>query len=77
MSRVLRFDRLYRRAAERLGIVAGSDRGRAVARTIVALLDADELPGPGDTRALIPPTGEAFVRRAATSGCGTAWKAAR
>jgi hypothetical protein len=29
----------------------------------VALAMAEVLPGPGDTRALIPPTGAAFVRR--------------
>ena len=63
MSRVLKFDRLYRRAAERLGIVQGSDRGRAVAKTIVALLEASELPGLGDIVAAIPPTGTALVRR--------------
>jgi hypothetical protein len=55
VSRVLRFDRLYRRSAERLGIVPGSDRGRAVARTIVASLDTDELPSPGTVVAAVPP----------------------
>lgn len=34
-------------------------------RTIRALLDADALPSPVDTRAVIPPTSEAFVRRVA------------
>lgn len=63
MSRVLRFDRRYERAAERLGIVPGSKRGRAAAQTIVALLDAEALPGPGDVAAMIPPTATAFVRR--------------
>jgi hypothetical protein len=30
---------------------------------IGALAEAEALPGPGDTLALLPPTGEAFVRR--------------
>jgi hypothetical protein len=34
-----------------------------VARTIAALLEAEELPGPGDVVAAIPPTGMALVRR--------------
>jgi hypothetical protein len=53
----------YRKAADRLGVVAGSERGRAAGKTIAALAEADALPGPGDTLALIPPTGRAFVRR--------------
>jgi len=63
VTRVLKFDARYRRAAERLGIVPGSERGLAVGRTIVALLDAEELPGPGDIVANIPPTSRALVRR--------------
>jgi hypothetical protein len=34
-----------------------------VGQTIASLAAAETLPGPGDTRALIPPTSEAFVRR--------------
>lgn len=65
MTRVLKFDARYRRAAERLGIVVGSDRGLAVGRTILALLEAEVLPGPGDFVASIPPTNRALVRRVA------------
>ncbi len=49
----------------RLRLEPGSVRGAALARTIRALLSADELPSPVDTRAVIPPTSEAFVRRVA------------
>ena len=63
MTRLVRFGARYRRAADRLGILPGSVRGRAVGQTIAALANAETLPGPGDTRALMPPTGEAFVRR--------------
>jgi hypothetical protein len=63
VSRVLRFDARYRRAAERLGIAVDSERGLAVGRTILALLNAEELPGPGDVVANIPPTDTALVRR--------------
>ena len=63
MTRLVRFGGRYRRAADRLGVVAGSERGRAAGKTIAALAEADALPGPGDTLALIPPTGRAFVRR--------------
>jgi hypothetical protein len=55
----------YLRASSRLGLNAGTVRGAALARTLRALLVAEELPGPSDTRAAIPPTSEAFVRRVA------------
>jgi hypothetical protein len=61
--RVLRLAPRYRRNADRLAIVPGSARGLAVGRTIAALTEAETLPGPADTHALMPPTGEAFVRR--------------
>ncbi|MGH7435042.1 MAG: hypothetical protein ACRENE_05145 [Polyangiaceae bacterium] len=63
MTRVAHFGARFRKAADRLGVVPNSERGRAVGQTIAALLDADALPGPRDIRALMPPTGEAFVRR--------------
>jgi hypothetical protein len=44
-------------------VVPGSARGRAVGLTIASLLRDETLPATGDTRALIPPTSEAFVRR--------------
>jgi hypothetical protein len=43
--------------------VPGSARGRAVGVTIAGLGADETLPATGDTRALVPPTGEAFVRR--------------
>jgi hypothetical protein len=49
-----------------LGLDPGSVRGAALARTIRALLNADELPSAVDTRTVIPPTSEAFVRRVAS-----------
>lgn len=63
MSRVLRLTRRYLRNADRLGVIAGSARGRAVGRTIQALGGDGELPAPGDVEALVPPTGIAYVRR--------------
>ncbi len=63
MSRIPRLTRRYLRNGDRLGVVPGSARGRAVGQTIALLGEAATLPGPGDTRALIPPTGTAFVRR--------------
>lgn len=63
MTRVPKLTRRYLRNAERLAVVAGSARGRAVGLTIASLGSNDTLPAPGDTRALVPPTGEAFVRR--------------
>ena len=63
MTRPLRVTPLYRRAADRLRITTGSTRGRAVGRVLGALMTDASLPGPGDVRALRPPTREAFVRR--------------
>ena len=63
MKRLARLTPRYLRNADRLGVVAGSDRGRAVGRIVAALGDAQGLPGPDDTHASVPPTGIAFVRR--------------
>lgn len=63
MTRIPKLTRRYLRNAERLAIVPGSARARAVGLTIAALGMEEKLPGPEDTRALVPPTGEAFVRR--------------
>lgn len=63
MSRIPRLTRRYLRNAERLAVVPGSARGRAVGQTIAAVGADAELPAPEDTRALIPPTSVAFVRR--------------
>jgi hypothetical protein len=63
LARIARLSDRFLRARARLGISPGSERGRAVARTIRTLLDADELPGHGDVVAAIPPTGMALVRR--------------
>lgn len=63
--RVVRLMRPYLRCADRLGVVAGSARGKAVAKTIASLGSEATLPGPSDTRALLPPIGFAFVRSVA------------
>lgn len=63
MTRAVRLTSRYRRNADRLSVVPGSARGRAVGLTIAALGDDDTLPGPDDVRAAIPPTGFAYVRR--------------
>jgi hypothetical protein len=63
VTRLLRLTPRYQRDADRLSVVAGSARGRAVGRTLAALMGAATLPGPGDVRALMPPTREALVRR--------------
>lgn len=70
MTRVIQLGDRFRTAAERLGIVPGSERARAVARVIAVLGEADDLPSPGDARALIPPTSEAscVACRGATFG---------
>jgi hypothetical protein len=51
------------RRAQALGAIGNSPRSRAVRAVIRELASAGALPGPGDTVALIPPTGTAFVRR--------------
>lgn len=63
MTRIPKLTHRYLRSAERLAVVPGSARGRAVGQTIAGLVSASTLPAPGDVRALVPPTGSAFVRR--------------
>jgi len=63
VTRTLRLAPRYLRDADRLAVVPDSARGRAVGRAIAGLLGEESLPGPGDVRALIPPTREALVRR--------------
>lgn len=63
MTRVLRIGARFRTAADRLGAMPGTDRGRAVGRAIRARLDAEALPLPADVVALVPPTGRAYVGR--------------
>lgn len=53
----------YLKRASALGVVGRSERSRAVGAVVRALAQASALPAAGDTRALIPPTGDAFVRR--------------
>ncbi len=62
--RVIHFGWRFRKAADRLGVVPGSARGRAVGKTIATLVSDSDLPGPADTRTIMPPlTKEIFVRR--------------
>jgi hypothetical protein len=63
VSRLLKLTTPYLRAADRLGVVPGSARGRAVGRILAAISGDPILPAPGDVRTLRPPTHEAFVRR--------------
>jgi hypothetical protein len=63
VKRVPRLTQRYQRSADRLGVVSGSARGRAVGQTIASLANDETLPGPHDTKAVVPPTGVAFVRR--------------
>lgn len=53
--------------ARRFGQVVrpGSERARAVARTVRALADATDLPGPSDFESAERPVGRAWVRRVA------------
>jgi hypothetical protein len=44
-------------------VEGGSRRGKAIGAVIRALCEAERLPAPGDTEAMIPPTGRGFVRR--------------
>ncbi|MGD0525906.1 MAG: hypothetical protein ABSE49_12220 [Polyangiaceae bacterium] len=53
----------YLKRTSAIGIASGSPRSRAVGAVVRALADAPELPEPGDAVVLLPPTGEAFVRR--------------
>ena len=49
----------------RLKLAPGTVRGGAVGRNVAALLRAEDLPSALDTRARMPPTMEALVRRVA------------
>ena len=64
MPRIPRLTERFHRSRRRLGVEPGTPDGVAVARVIRSLALASTLPGLGDTRALLPPTREAFVRRA-------------
>ena len=63
MPRLLRLRASYSRAASRVGVVAGTPRAKRLAATINVLLGADDLPGPLDVEAMIPPTQRVLVRR--------------
>ncbi len=63
MARVIRLTPLYRRRFEALGLRPRTPAAAAVGATIAALAEAATLPGLLDTRALIPPTSLAYVRR--------------
>jgi hypothetical protein len=64
VTRVVRFGARFRKAEDRLGVVTGSARGRAVGTTIAALAQTTVLPAPGDTIAMMPPsTAPVFARR--------------
>ncbi len=65
MAHVVGLSPLFRRRLEAVGVRPGSPVQRAVAATIATLAEAERLPGLLDTLALVPPTGEAFVRRVA------------
>jgi hypothetical protein len=60
--RVARLSTTFRRSVIQLGRKPGSPGFRAVFATVAALVDADELPGPGDDETTFAP-GRAFVRR--------------
>ena len=63
MERRLRLTPGYLRTTRRLGLVAKSIRGRALAGTIAATLSADALPTPSDTKVIFKPAMRAFARR--------------
>jgi len=63
LERVIRYDRRFRSSCERLGLVPGTPLARRVAATVRTLAFAVELPEASGSRALIPPTRSAWVRR--------------
>jgi hypothetical protein len=63
VSRLLRLTTPYLRAADRLGVLHGTARGRAVARVLAELRTDETLPRPDDAQAMRPPVRTAFVRR--------------
>ena len=62
VARRTRITTWYARQFRRL-VESGTERSRAVARTINALAAADDLPGPVDFQAVEKPVGRAWVRR--------------
>jgi hypothetical protein len=62
VARRTRVTTWYARQFGRL-ITPPSERSRAVARAVIALTAADELPGPSDFEAIEKPVGRAWVRR--------------
>lgn len=65
MARQLRLTPRFLTRLRACGVRSGTDVSAAVGATLSALVEAAELPGLLDTRAAIPPTGEALVRRVA------------
>jgi hypothetical protein len=53
----------FLKRARALGVRSGSALSRDLGATVRALASAAKLPLPGDVRAMIPPTLQAFVRR--------------
>lgn len=62
MARRVRLTTWYTRTASSV-LRRGTERVRAVGRTISALANADDLPGPADYQASQKPVGKAWVRR--------------
>ena len=63
MARIVRLSPLFHRCLEAVGARKGTQERASVGATIAALAEAAELPGLLDTVALMPPTGQANVRR--------------
>jgi hypothetical protein len=63
VTRLCVLESQFRKALARLGIEPGTERGRAVGRTIKTLVEARTLPAVTDARVSIPPTRTAHARR--------------
>ncbi len=63
MARIIRLAPRYVARLKALRIAHGTERARAIARTVAALATATTLPGPLDYLEAIPPVETAYVRR--------------
>jgi len=63
MARTARLTPRFLERRTALGITNDTAAAKALARAIAAVAGYAALPSPLDTRAVIPPTGEAYVRR--------------
>jgi hypothetical protein len=61
VARRILIGRQFTKAVEKLGILEASDEGRAIARSVRALSESDELPFPRSADVLMPPCVRAWL----------------